>query len=200
MPKTRADDTEPRIRECRVRSRQQAWNSACASLFATPPTVTHRAPLCMAFPRKEYCSGLPFPAPGDPSDTGVKLMSLVFPALQVDSLPLSHLGSPKGTKRRHDKLVYLLKNGKNYCETWWSWNIGLFIRRHCLRGETVRKTWHAVSFCKIWMSKKLSMYRRGLRVNQIGWNISTNIYWAPSKWRVLNNANIVKQFQYLFQP
>ena len=34
-------------------------------LFATPWTVAHQAPLSTGFPRQEYRSGLPFPAPGD---------------------------------------------------------------------------------------------------------------------------------------
>ena len=38
----------------------------------------------MEFSRQEYCSGLPFPSPGDLPDPGIKLRS---PALQVDSLP-----------------------------------------------------------------------------------------------------------------
>ena len=57
-------------------------------LFATPWTVAHQAPLSMGFFRQEYCSGLPFPSPEDLPD------SPVSPALQVDSLLLSHWGSP----------------------------------------------------------------------------------------------------------
>ena len=35
-------------------------------LFATPGTVAHKAPLSLErFSRQEYCSGLPFPSPGD---------------------------------------------------------------------------------------------------------------------------------------
>ena len=44
--------------------------------------------------QQEYWSGLPFPSPGDLSDPGIEPMS---PALQADSLPLSHLGSLKET-------------------------------------------------------------------------------------------------------
>ena len=43
------------------------------------------------FCRQEYWSGLPFPPPGDLPNPGIKPLS---PALLVDSLPLSHLGSP----------------------------------------------------------------------------------------------------------
>ena len=46
--------------------------------------------LCLGFSRQEYCSGLPFPPPGGLPHPGSKLM---FPALQVDSLLLSHWGS-----------------------------------------------------------------------------------------------------------
>ena len=56
----------------------------------TPWTVARQAPLSMGFSRQESWSGLPFPPPGDLPDPGIKLGS---PALQVDSLPLSHLGS-----------------------------------------------------------------------------------------------------------
>ena len=44
--------------------------------------------------RQEYWSGLPFPSPGDVPDPGFESKSPMSPALQVDSLPLSHQGSP----------------------------------------------------------------------------------------------------------
>ena len=44
----------------------------------------------MGFPRQEYWGGLPFPSPGDLPYPGIELAS---PALQVNSLPLSHLES-----------------------------------------------------------------------------------------------------------
>ena len=63
--------------------------------FATPWTVVHQAPLSMGFSRQEYWSGLPCPPPGDLPNPGIKPESPVSPALQADSLPLSHLESPK---------------------------------------------------------------------------------------------------------
>ena len=51
-------------------------------------TVGRKAPLSIGFPRWEYWNGLPFPFPGYLPDSGSK------PALQADSLPLSHQGSP----------------------------------------------------------------------------------------------------------
>ena len=45
----------------------------------------------MGFPRQEYWSGLPFRSPGNLPDPGIEPMS---PELQMDSLPLSHQGSP----------------------------------------------------------------------------------------------------------
>ena len=59
--------------------------------FATPWTIARQAPLSMGFSRQEYQSGLPFPSPWDLPDPGIEPMS---PALQVDSLPPSHQGSP----------------------------------------------------------------------------------------------------------
>ena len=35
----------------------------------------------MEFSKKEYCSGLPFPSPGDLPDLGIKPMSFVAPVL-----------------------------------------------------------------------------------------------------------------------
>ena len=58
-----------------------SWTSAC------------QAPLSMGFSRQEYWSGLPIPSPGDLPDPGIESSSPVSPALQVDSLSLSYLGS-----------------------------------------------------------------------------------------------------------
>ena len=43
------------------------------------------------FSRQEHWSGLPFPSPEELPDPGIEPRS---PALQADSLPLSHQGSP----------------------------------------------------------------------------------------------------------
>ena len=59
--------------------------------FGIPWPVARQAPLSMGFPRQEYRSGLPFPSPRDLSEPGMEPGS---PALQADSLPLSHQGSP----------------------------------------------------------------------------------------------------------
>ena len=63
---------------------------SCPDSFVTPWTVARQAPLSMGFPRQEYCSGLPFPSPGDLPDPGIKPRP---PALVADSLSLSYLGS-----------------------------------------------------------------------------------------------------------
>ena len=59
-------------------------------LFVTLWPVAHQAPLSMGFSRQEYWSGLPCPPPGDLPDPGIKPGS---PALQADSLLLSHQGA-----------------------------------------------------------------------------------------------------------
>ena len=56
-----------------------------------PWTVACQASLPMEFSGQENWSGLPFPSPGDLLNSGIKPVSS---ALQADSLPLSHQGSP----------------------------------------------------------------------------------------------------------
>ena len=62
-----------------------------AQSLPNPWTITCQAPPSLAFSGEEYWSGLPFPSPGDLPNPEIKPMSS---ALQVDSLPLSLLGSP----------------------------------------------------------------------------------------------------------
>ena len=63
-------------------------------LFATSGTIACQAPLFIALPRQEYCSGVLFPFPGDLPPPAIKPTS---PTLAVDSLPLSHQGRPMQT-------------------------------------------------------------------------------------------------------
>ena len=60
---------------------------ACVWLFATLWTVASQAPLSMGISRQEYWSGLLCPLPGNLPDPEREPAS---PALQADSLPLSH--------------------------------------------------------------------------------------------------------------
>ena len=68
--------------------RQHVRDTACAVLshFSRVPllvalgTVACQAPLSLGFSRQEYCSGLPFPSPGDLPDSGVEPSSLGSPA------------------------------------------------------------------------------------------------------------------------
>ena len=67
---------------------------AHVQFFAAPWTVVSLPPLFMGFSRQEYLSGLPFSPPGDLPDPGIEPESLASPALQVDSLLLSHQAGP----------------------------------------------------------------------------------------------------------
>ena len=58
-----------------------------------PWIVACQAPLSMGFSQHEYLSGLPCPPPGDLPDPGIEPTSFALPALQVDSLLMSHQGS-----------------------------------------------------------------------------------------------------------
>ena len=63
-------------------------------LFETLWNVAPQALLSVGFSRQEYWSGLPCPAPGYLPDPGVEPASLMFPALQADSLPSEPPGKP----------------------------------------------------------------------------------------------------------
>ena len=79
------------------------WGPLCqVQLFATPWSVACQAPLAMGLPRQEYWSGLSCSPPGDLPDPEIELPS---PALQMDSLLLSHQGSP-------NKYYLLLKSDR----------------------------------------------------------------------------------------
>ena len=86
------------LRSCMFHGVAQNWCCCCclvvSNSFVTLWTAGCQALLSMRFPRQEYLSGLPFPSPGDLPNSGTELMSL---ALQADSLPLSHQGSPLHT-------------------------------------------------------------------------------------------------------
>ena len=60
--------------------------------LAIPWSAACQAPLSMGFPRQECWSGLSLPSPENLPDPGIEPGS---PAWQADSLPLSHLGSPR---------------------------------------------------------------------------------------------------------
>ena len=68
-------------------------NYSSVMFFAMPWTVACQAPLSMEFSRQEYWIGLSFPPSGDLPNPGIKPASPVSPALQADSLMLSHLRS-----------------------------------------------------------------------------------------------------------
>ena len=69
--------------------------SSHVQLFATIWTTTLQAPLSMGFSRQEYWSRLSCSPPRDLPYSGIKPMSPVPPAFQVDSLPTEPPGKPK---------------------------------------------------------------------------------------------------------
>ena len=79
---------------CRTRAALCVQSLSHVQRFATPWTVARQAPLSMGFSRQERWSGLPFPPPGDLPDPGIESVTCLSPALQEDSLLLSHQGSP----------------------------------------------------------------------------------------------------------
>ena len=72
----------------------------------TPRSIAHQAPRSVGFPRQEYWSGLPFPSPVYLPNPGIEPIS---PALQADSLPLSHQGSPVKKAQHGKSTLFQLK-------------------------------------------------------------------------------------------
>ena len=66
------------------------YPQSCPTLWG--PIVAHQAPRSMEFSRQEYWSVLPCPPPRDLPDPGTEPASPASPALQADSLLLSHGG------------------------------------------------------------------------------------------------------------
>ena len=70
---------------------------SCPTLW----TVACQAPLSMGILQARYWSGLPFPSPGHLLNLGIEPASLA-----LDSLPLSHQGSPVQCLVYNDKFKY----------------------------------------------------------------------------------------------
>ena len=68
-------------------------------LFATPWTIACQALLFLGFSRQEYWSRMPFPSPGDLPDPGIKLESLVSPALAGGFFTTKPPGKPPSTDK-----------------------------------------------------------------------------------------------------
>ena len=68
----------------------QSWLALC-----NPWIVAHPSPLSMGLSRQEYCSGLPFPPPGDLPNPGIKPTSLLSPALTGGFFMAEPSGKPK---------------------------------------------------------------------------------------------------------
>jgi len=71
----------------------QLHSHVCVRLFLTLCTVACQTPLSMGFSKQGYWSGLPCPPPGCLPNSGTEPASNPSPALQADSLPLSHWGN-----------------------------------------------------------------------------------------------------------
>ena len=69
----------------------------------------------MGFPRQEYWSRLPFPSPGDLSDSGTEPWSL---ALQADSLPTEPRGRSQAIGFSNYSVVWFRVNAEHWPHFW----------------------------------------------------------------------------------
>ena len=124
-----------------VRSLPANAGGACGGL-ASSWTVACKASLSMEFSRQEYWSVLPFPSPGDLPDPGIEPASPVAPALQADSLPLSHWGSPYISLYMYKIYIYICKTIKKMNYFKFICNILLF---YLMTDHKINKTRKLVS-------------------------------------------------------
>ena len=78
-------------------------------LFVTLWTIDHQVPLSMGFPRQEYWNGLPFPAPGDLPNPGIKPSLLSLLHWQEDSLPSEPSGNHLVEHSRFQILLFVYR-------------------------------------------------------------------------------------------
>ena len=81
--------------------------------FGTAWTVARQAPLSLGFPRQEYWSGLPFPAPEDLPDTGTEPTCPATPALSGGFFTTALPGN--GNPLQYSCLENLMDRG-----AWWA--------------------------------------------------------------------------------
>ena len=99
------------------------WTEAC------------QAPLSMGFSTQEYCSGLPFPSPGDLPNLGIESTSLMSPALAGRFFTTSATWE---TQCHYIRLQYKLS------KRWRFWKM-------CSRGENYSDHWF--HFCSFYPEK-----------------------------------------------
>ena len=112
-------------------------------LFGTPWTVAHQAPLSLGFSRQECWSGLPCLPPGDLPNPGIEPGSPESPALEANSLLLSHQGSPIKVLAAATAAAKLLQSYPTLCDPIDSSPAGSLIPG-ILQARTLE--WVAISF------------------------------------------------------
>ena len=108
---TEQHQMETKIMEAHA-NKQRCWNESCVhaqslvvcNSLQPPGTVALQTSLSMGFSKQEYCSGYPFPPPGDRPNPELNMHLLHW---QVASLPLSQLESPIKLKGRQVNLVFI---------------------------------------------------------------------------------------------
>ena len=77
---------------------------SCVWLFGAPWTVACQAPLSLGFFQQDYWSGLPYPPPGDPPDSGIRHISPESPALAGGFFTTEPPGKPTAVHQTSIKL------------------------------------------------------------------------------------------------
>ena len=136
--------------------------------FVTLWTAACHAPLSMRFSRQEYWDGMPCPSPGDLTDPGIEPTYPLAPALQADSLPVGHQGTPTkylpayklypmGQNCTVNTQIFLIKQSDNE-----------FYKRHQLRkrevSQTVKQQERVRQLCELQQQDHCRQENKRLRV------------------------------------
>ena len=116
-------------------------------------TVAHQDPLSVGFSRQEYWSGFPFLPSGDLPHPGIKSVSPICPTLQVDSLSLSHWGSPH-LMHWWKRILFFFFLEAN------SWSV-LYSGRWVHLGQSNLLDWDIIHYEALPQEKKLAFYSWG---------------------------------------
>ena len=147
----------------------QSWQTLCDPVDHSLPGFSVHGD----FPGKKIWSGLPCPSPKDLSDPGIEPVSLATPALQANSLPLSHGGSP-----RHGliapKWELLRTRTKQRCQgtqetdllmledlQWWLWQTGWLNKSPVVDGAQLLIAdvdWALTTWCKMLYAGPINTY------------------------------------------
>ena len=111
-----------------------SFNHCYVQFFATLWTAACQAPLSMGFHRQECLSGLPFPAPGDLPDLGIKPTSLV-------SAGRFFTTEPPGKPKHAYSIINVPQQTGTFCTILWTYIDASLVPQLVKNPPAMQETW-----------------------------------------------------------